>query len=115
MEYLGHFCKVKCIISGGNLQQSSGAIQFVMGSFWFVVIVIVATYSSNLIAILSVDKVLLPFTTLEEFANQDEYLPIVPSSTSLHDLIRVRVIILYHNQLMLFRCMFSTKPIKLPA
>ena len=42
--------------------------------FWYLaVIVMCGTYSGNLVAFLTVVKTPIPFDTLEELANQDQY------------------------------------------
>ena len=49
------------------------SLRFIVGFWWLFCIVIVATYSGNLIAFLTVDKYNAPFETLKEMAEKGEY------------------------------------------
>ena len=49
------------------------SVRFVVGFWWLFCIVIVATYSGNLIAFLAIDKYNAPFETLKEMAQAGEF------------------------------------------
>ena len=44
-----------------------------MAAWWFYCVILVAVYTGNLIAFISVNRPKLPFTTPEEMVEQDEY------------------------------------------
>ena len=51
----------------------NNSARLMIAFFWFGFIGIVATYSGNLFAFLAIQKVKLPFSTLEEFIQQKNY------------------------------------------
>ena len=51
----------------------TASARFVVGFWWLFCIAIVATYSGNLIAFLTVDKYIAPFETLKEMVQEGEY------------------------------------------
>ena len=51
----------------------TASLRFVVAFWWLFCIVIVATYSGNLIAFLTVDKYNAPFETLKEMAQAGEF------------------------------------------
>ncbi|CAD5116451.1 DgyrCDS5337 [Dimorphilus gyrociliatus] len=54
-----------------EIKSSSG--RYIVGTWWIFVLVIVATYTGNLIAFLTTNIPKLPFSTLEQMAQQKEY------------------------------------------
>ncbi len=66
--------------------------RILVGFFWVFCIVIVATYTENLIAFLVVDSVVLPFTNLAELAAQSEYQWGVVKSYACEQIFRVDIL-----------------------
>ena len=62
-----------CFSSGGFRCPGMSSVRFIVGFWWLFCIVIVATYSGNLIAFLTVAKYKAPFETLREMAEKEEY------------------------------------------
>ena len=62
-----------CFPIGGYFSAITASARFFVGFWWLFCIVIVATYSGNLIAFLTVDKYIVPFETLKEMALEGEY------------------------------------------
>ena len=42
---------------------------------WGMMTIVIATYIGNLVAAMATEKLVIPFNTLEEFADQDQYIP----------------------------------------
>ena len=59
-------------VPGANPPATSAG-RFVASSLSLVSVVVYAAYTSNMIAILAVEKRTLPFTTLEEMVQQTDY------------------------------------------
>ena len=51
-----------------------GSVRFILGFYWLFCIVLVATYSGNIISFLAVDKATVPFNNLVELLNLDNYI-----------------------------------------
>lgn len=75
--------------SGGCYLPEAQSGRFFVGFYWMSCMVIVATYSGNLIAFLTVSKDVLPFDTLEGMADQNEYRFGYIGGTALDHYIRV--------------------------
>ncbi len=73
------------IFAASMFYPTQPAVQLILICWLFVVLILVMTYTSNLVAALATLKVTLPFTTLKEFAVQNQYQPTVyaPGSTRL--------------------------------
>ena len=63
--------------------------RIMVGAFWFFAVVVVATYTGNLIAFLAVNKVRLPFDTLESMVKQTSVKYGPASGVALANLFRV--------------------------
>ena len=74
------------------------SVRFVVGFWWLFCIVIVATYSGNLIAFLAIDKYNAPFETLKEMAQAGEFKFGTIGGTSFEAIMQV----LYYNTLKFF-------------
>ncbi|ESP00146.1 hypothetical protein LOTGIDRAFT_141353, partial [Lottia gigantea] len=61
------------LAQGGSSMPSSIAGRSLLASWWIFCLITVATYSGNLIAFLTVSKEKLPFETLEELGNQEDF------------------------------------------
>ena len=59
--------------------------------YWFLTVTLVATYSGNLIAFMTVTRLKLPIENLRDLASKPEYQAGVSHGSSNHDLFRVRV------------------------
>ncbi len=57
---------------GGVYLPNAQSSRFVVGFWWMYCIVVVATYSGNLIAFLTVTRAVLPFNSLEEMLKQND-------------------------------------------
>ena len=66
-------CKIPVFSEGGYFSPVMASGRFIVGFWWLFCIVIVATYSGNLIAFLTVHKYKAPFETLQEMAQEGEY------------------------------------------
>ena len=78
-----------CILSGGYFSTITASGRFVVGFWWLYCIVIVATYSGNLIAFLTVHKYKAPFQTLQEMAQDGEYKFGIIGESSLETVLQV--------------------------
>jgi ionotropic kainate glutamate receptor 2/glutamate receptor delta-1 subunit len=74
---------------GGCYLPDAQSGRFFIGFYWMSCIVIVATYSGNLIAFLTVTKDVLPFSSFEEMVNQHDYKYGVLSGTALTNYLQV--------------------------
>ena len=61
------------VASGSVWLPRAQSVRFIVGFWWMYCIVVMATYSGNLIAYLTVTKTELPFDTLEEMVAADGY------------------------------------------
>ena len=57
--------------------------------YWLTVIILVATYCGNLAATLTVDKVKMPFTTLQGLADNQDYTLVIKAGTNRETLFKV--------------------------
>ena len=83
-----------------------------MSCYWLFTITIIATYSGNLVAFMTVKKVKLPIDTLEELAARPEYQAGLKDGSSTSELFKVRFFniatqLMYANKLFHFN---STNP-----
>ena len=65
-------------------------MRFIVGFWWMYSIVVMATYSGNLIAYLTVTKTELPFYTLEEMVDANGYKFGIMGGTVTESLLKVR-------------------------
>ena len=63
-------------------------------SFWLVFLVIVTTYSGNLVAALATQHIQLPFTTINELAEDTTYQVTIPGGGAFHTLLQVKSLFL---------------------
>ncbi|KAK2152669.1 hypothetical protein LSH36_322g05030 [Paralvinella palmiformis] len=73
----------------------SQALRFLVGFWWFFTLVITATYTGNLIAVLAVPKLTLPVNTLQDLANQNFYKYGVVADTAIYSMIKLSASKLY--------------------
>ena len=66
-------------------------------SFWLVFLITVTAYAGNLVAALATQHVNLPFTTLEELAEDTEYKITVEEGSSHQTLLQVNTIISFRG------------------
>ena len=59
--------------SGGYFPPVASSVRIIVSFWWLFCIVIMATYSGNLIAFLAIDKRTPPFETLHHLADQEEF------------------------------------------
>ena len=78
------------VVSGWDYNPVTMSLRFLVGFWWFFVIVVMATYTGNLIAVLAVPKSTLPVQTLAELAAQTQYKYGVMDGSALHTLFMVR-------------------------
>ena len=76
-------------LSGGYFSAAAASAKCIVGFWWLFCIVIVATYSGNLIAFLTVDKDKVPFETLKEMAEKGEYKFGIIGESSMETVIQV--------------------------
>ena len=50
-------------------------LKLVVLTTWLMMTILIATYVGNLVAAMVTEKMVLPFHTLKEFADQNEYIP----------------------------------------
>ena len=62
-------------------------------SFWLVFLVIMTTYSGNLVAALATRHIKLPFTTIDELAEDTTYKITISQGSSHQTLLQVKSII----------------------
>ena len=67
-------------------------MRFVVGFFWVFSIVVMATYSGNLIAYLTVNRIQLPFDSLERMIESRDYKFGVMGGVLVERLLQVRFI-----------------------
>ena len=60
-------------ISGAPSQTVGHCNRVVQGTYWLVIIALVATYTGNLTASLAIHRHKWPFNTLDEFANAPDW------------------------------------------
>ena len=58
---------------GSTWMPDSQSGRFIVGFWWMYCIVVMATYSGNLIAYLTVTKTTLPFDSLDDMINQNKF------------------------------------------
>ena len=78
-------------LSATDTQPTAGHNRFIISFWWIFCVVVTATYTSNLIAFLTVDKHETPFNTLDEMMNQDLYKFGTFGETSWQDIFEVSV------------------------
>ena len=78
------------IYEGNDVNTSIGSIRIMRIFYWLTVIILVATYSGNLTAHLAVEKFQMPFTTLQELADDNKYSLLILKSTSTETLLKVK-------------------------
>ena len=64
---------VVCIL-GSPVHPVSGSVRFVLAFYWLFCIVLVATYSGNIISFLAVAKPVTPFNNLVELVALEDYI-----------------------------------------
>ena len=67
----------------------------VLGMFWFVAIVVTQTYIANRTAFLAVTQGIMPFQTLRDIANDNQYLLLINKNGLKTQLFRVGFIKVY--------------------
>lgn len=60
-------------IAGAKFTPTTSASKVILSVWWVMAMVMVTAYISNLVALLTVTLNSMPFRTLEEMINQDEY------------------------------------------
>ena len=65
-------------------------MRLVMGTYWFVVIMMTSLYAGNLTASLAVEDVNRPFDTLDGLAADDQYILQVQEGSFREQLFRVK-------------------------
>ena len=68
-----YYISIDPFASGEGKIQTHCAARILWVSFWFMCLVIMTTYTGNLVAALATQHVELPFRTLEELADDKEY------------------------------------------
>lgn len=66
---------LKLSLSGLCTSAPSTSVKLVTHATWLMMTILVATYVGNLVAAMATEKLILPFETLAEFAEQNEYIP----------------------------------------
>ena len=72
-----------------RFQKNLGPATFIIAFWWLFGLVLAATYSGNLVAFLTVEKIHTPFKSLDELASQDNYHFGTLSGTAFMDLLKV--------------------------
>ena len=80
-----------CFPLGGFQSPVMTSVRFIVGFWWWFNIVIVATYSGNLIAFLAIVKYKAPFETLEEMAQKGGYKFGTIGGSSLESIFKVLI------------------------
>ena len=76
-------------IAGSDIIMARPASHAYISFYWFLTVTLVATYSGNLIAFMTVTKLKLPIENLRDLASHPEYEAGVSRGSSNHDLFRV--------------------------
>ena len=77
------------ILAGGVCLPKSTGGMLVVAFFWIITVVVLVTFSANLVAFLSVTRGEIPFQTLEEVAIDKAYALNVPNGTITVTLLQV--------------------------
>ena len=87
-----NFVRVRSVFSGSTWIPRAQSVRFVVGFFWVFSIVVMATYSGNLIAYLTVNRIQLPFDSLERMIESRDYKFGVMGGVLVERLLQVRSI-----------------------
>ena len=71
---------------------SRPASRIILSCYWLLVITIVAVYTGNLIAFMTIKKIKLPVNTLEDLAHHPEFQAGLSAGTSTYDLFKVIIL-----------------------
>ena len=80
------------IFSGGVWKPRAWAPKPMIALWWWFCIVLVGTYTGNLIAFLTVTKIELPINSLEDLVQDTSYSVGTTEGTALHELLRVKYV-----------------------
>ena len=75
---------------GSQWSPRLNATRIMVACWWFFVIVVAATYTGNLTAVLAVPKTVYPVQSLQELVEQSTYKYGTTSGTAIYTLIGVR-------------------------
>ena len=75
---------------GGVVLPSNGSGRYLVSSFWLVVLVVLCTYTANLMAQLAVEERRLPFTTLEKAVEDPEVMFYTHEWSAARSMLEVR-------------------------
>ena len=78
------------LFTGSPHAPNSFTCKIILALFWFVVVVILATFSANLVAFLAVSRGDLPFHTLDEVAEDRTHILQLPDNSLTVTLLQVR-------------------------
>ena len=87
-------CCFKCVFGislGGGKLSHKPTIRIFLSCYWIFLVTIMATYTGNLIAFMTVKKPKVPVNTLEELATNPEYQAGVLKGSSHHTLFEVDI------------------------
>ena len=76
-------------LTGYHFDLECHSARLVLASFWLTVLLLTAVYTGNLTASLAVSDVQMPFSTLDELAQDDQYILQIMDGTSQLDTFRV--------------------------
>lgn len=79
------------IILGGDERPRSLSGRLILSVWWMFTILMLATYTANIAAYLTVTIIESPINSLEELANHADIRPLIFSGSNLHTLFKVLV------------------------
>jgi hypothetical protein len=91
------------LVPGDDVPISAISVRIMRSFYWLTLIILVATYGGNLTASLAVEKVTMPFTTLQGLVDHQEYTLVISAGTVNEGLFKVSCVLLclYTNQIIL--------------
>ena len=89
IKIIGSVFTYSLYFPGGVELPNAQSVRFIIAFWWMLCLVLVATYSGNLIAFLTVYKAPEPFTTVNEMASQKHYAVSTVAGTALASTLRV--------------------------
>ena len=79
----------KIYLTGEDRLMATRSARIFWVSFWLVFLVLMTRYSGNLVAVLATQHIQLPFTTIDELAEDTAYQITVSEGSALQSLLQV--------------------------
>ena len=81
-----------CFVVGDEQRPISASGRIMLSFWWLFTILMLATYTANLAAYLTVTIIASPINSLEELADHSEIKPLIFSGSNLHTLFKVNIL-----------------------